>query len=511
MGVVTMRRRPSVAVVEEAPLPRKLLMGLLFMALVFGYLIISETELPSQFLLFGAGLAFLLLFMVGMRRTDIPLYVLVAYLPFSKMLAGDFSGFMTAFNLTNLLLVLVVMSWAANPGREGRLKLEPHALHAPIFLMVLWAIISFGYHEGRLGIEYLGSMSGVFKRWLDPILLYFLFFSLVKDRQRWKTIVVLIMIGVTIAALMAVVDYMGMKESTSLEKSRIGGIAGQPNILGAFFVYYMFLFAGFWLQRIRQWRAWGYLIPFLLCFRGIMVTFSRGAYLAFAQGVMGLAFFKSKLLFALAVLAVGVAALNPWLLPPGIRYRLESTFRNRSGSIADVYTDMPDLQEELARSATVRLIVWRGGLDMIKEDPAFGVGLGRFPINIKHFTHEYGLYKYVDAHNTYLITAAEMGVPALVFLIFTFLAIFRITAVVYRHHPDPFIQATALGFLGGLSGLLMANMFGSRMNTTEVSGYFWILAALMARAHRWVREAQGTRRRGRGVVRSVPYVTGVER
>ena len=495
MGAFAVRRRHRAAAIEEAPLPRKLLMGLLFMALVMGYLVLSERELPRSFLLVGAGVGFLILFMTGMQRTDIPLYVLVAYLPFSKMLAGDFGGVMTAFNLTNLLLVLVVMSWAANPGKEGRLKLEPHALHVPIFFMVGWAVVSFTYHEGRLGLDYLIYTIGVFKRWLDPVLLYFLFFSLVKDRQRWKTVVVLIMVGVAVAALMAVVDYMGMRESTSLEKSRIGGIAGQPNILGAFFVYYMFLFAAFWLQRIRQPKAWGFLVPFLLCFRGIMVTFSRGAYLAFAQGAMGLAFFKNKLLFALAVLAIGFAALNPWMLPPGIRYRLESTFHNRSTSVTDVYAEMPQLQQELDRSAAVRLIVWRGGLDMIKDDPWFGGGLGLFPQQIRHYTYEYGLSKYVDAHNTYLITAAEMGVPALVFLLLVFLAIFRVTAVVYRKHPDPFIQSTALGFLGGLSGLLMANMFGSRMNTTEVSGYFWILAALMARAHLWVREAQIKRKR----------------
>ena len=48
-----------------------------------------------------------------------------------------------------------------------------------------------------------------------------------------------------------------------------------------------------------------------------------------------------------------------------------------------------------------------------------------------------------------------------------------------------------MGFLGGLSALLMANMFGSRLNSSEVAGFFWIMAALMARAYIWAKEGQG--------------------
>jgi len=50
------------------------------------------------------------------------------------------------------------------------------------------------------------------------------------------------------------------------------------------------------------------------------------------------------------------------------------------------------------------------------------------------------------------------------------------------HTKDRFFKAFALGMLGGMFGLLMANMFGSRLNTEEVSSYFWLLAGLLMRA-----------------------------
>ena len=490
-----MRRSTSLtAAAEVAPVPRGLILAMLFVMGVLGFLAQTDRQIPSLIIALCSIAGVMGLFLTSLRRPELPIYVMVAYLPFSKVLIGDFGGIMAALNLTNLLIVVLFVSWWTSSHAERRPLFEPHMLHLPIVLLVGWVLISFvrtTFLYGHMWVEsYLSESLSDLKRWLDPIVIYFLFFHLVKDRQRWKTVVVLIMVGVTIAALMAIREYLTGNEGSSLESSRVGGIAGQPNILGAFFVYYMFLFAAFWLQRVNRPKAWGFLVPFLLCFRGIMVTFSRGAYVAFAQGVLGLTYFKNKFLFALAAGAIAFVVMNPSVLPGGMRYRLESTFRPQT-QIVDPY-GTTDLEKSLDESSAVRLMIWRGATQMIQKHPWFGIGLGRFPYEIREYLAQ---DRWIDAHNAYLITAAEFGVPALVLFVLILLVLFRITAVVYRRHPDPFIRATALGFLGGLSGLFMANMFGSRLNTTEVSGYFWILAALMARAHLWTREEMSAAQR----------------
>ncbi len=475
----------SAVVPQEDRVPLKLLAAMFAVIAALGYIVTKDIELPTAAIVGGGIAGLLILLLVGIRRPDIPLYAMVAYLPFSKLLVGDFGGLMMALNLTNLLLVVILLSWFLNAATEGRILFEPHILHLPVFLLTGWALCSFWFTYSQTGLWYLRESISDMKRWLDPIVIYFLFFHVVKTRRRWKTLVVIMMFAVTLAALMALYDYLNVGEGSSLDRARIGGIAGQPNILGAFFVYYMFLFAGFWLQHLKRPRYWLLLVPFAICFRAIMVTFSRGAYLAFAQGAMGLAFFKNKVLFFLAVGAVAFALFNPWLLPEGVQYRLQTTFKDRRTQITDVY-GISELEEDLDQSSAIRIIIWRGAGQMIADNPWFGVGLGRFQRYISAYTG--GQVKWIDAHNAYIITAAEFGIPALLLFLLTVLVLFRITNVVYKRHPDPFIKATALGFLGGLSGLLMANMFGSRLNTTETSGYFWILAALMARAYVWTRE-----------------------
>ena len=84
-----------------------------------------------------------------------------------------------------------------------------------------------------------------------------------------------------------------------------------------------------------------------------------------------------------------------------------------------------------------------------------------------------------------MVASFPITVPLIAFLAML-LVLFIQTRWLYRHTTDPWFKAVSLGMLGGLGGLAMANMFGSRIYAhEEISGYFWILAALVMRAMRW--------------------------
>ncbi len=499
------RRRPASILEEDRPLSMHLILVMLGVIGVLGYVVLSEAHIPSYVLGLGCVLGGTALFFVSQVRPEITLYLLAAYLPFSKQLAGDFGGLMTALNLTNIFLVIVIWNWFVSAGSSRGSMFEPNRMHLPVVFMALWSFFSFMAAGAKYGSGYLGTYFSEYKRWLDPIICYFVFFHLVKDRQRWKNLIIIFMISVTVVACMAIWEYRSLAGASSLESSRVYGIADNPNSLGAFFVYYMFLFTGFWLHRMNRPRMWLLLIPFLLCFRGIMVTFSRGAYLAFGAGCLGLSFLRSKALFLLTCGILAFTLVNPWLLPAGIRYRLESTFKNKNTEITDTYGGT-DLEKQVDTSSGKRLLIWEGARKMIAEYPVFGVGLGQFQANIA----EYAPVGHMDAHNAYILTAAELGIPMLIGFIAMFLMLWWTTYEVYRKHTDFFIKSTALGCFGGFTGLALANVFGSRLNSSEVAGYFWILAALMARALAWAKEEAGTER-GRKKVAPVIVRTGLAR
>ena len=410
---------------------------------------------------------------IVLSQPEIVTYMLVAYLPFSEQLAGDFGGLATAFNLTNILMFFLIIVWLT-----GRYALDepiwlPSSLNTPVILFLLIgmvAVIRGNYYEsGRLWTAII-----LYKRWITPYIIYFLVLNTVKKRETIKHIVFIICLATTLAALMAIYDYIEIGNVSSIEKSRVGGIVDQPNMLAAFFNYYMFLPFGFFLMNIRKPRYWLLLIPFLIQFRGIMVTFSRGGYMAFALGLYAITFFRGKMLFLLLLFATWLAVLNPILLPAGIRYRMGQTFEKHVS-----YADAPeDLEGSLESSAHSRVEVWKGGLAMIKDHPFFGVGYGMFELMIKYY---WSGQRRIDAHNTYLIIAAEMGIPALIIFLWVIGIVFWNTFALYRTTSDPYAKALALGFTGGLFALLMSNMFGSRLDSQEISSYFWILAALVVR------------------------------
>ena len=84
------------------------------MALIglFGFLVVKEVQIPSSLLAAFAGLGLVVLLFLGLRSPELCLYVLIAYVPFSGVLVGDFGTQAMAFNLTNVLTAAVLIAHA---------------------------------------------------------------------------------------------------------------------------------------------------------------------------------------------------------------------------------------------------------------------------------------------------------------------------------------------------------------------------------------------------------------
>ncbi|MFH1245699.1 MAG: O-antigen ligase family protein [Candidatus Omnitrophota bacterium] len=442
-----------------------------FLILIFAVIVEKNIELPRFILYSAGGLGLFWLFLNSVSNPRIVLYVLTAYLPFSKILGGDFGGFMTAFNLTNILTIMAFLAWFSSALLKNRKFYTRTTLDVPLLIFMFLGCFSLVKGITYFGTVYAAELIFPLKRWLTPMLLFFIFFNIVRTKEEIKNITYIIMFVVFVAALMAIRDYMDVCGFSSLEKSRVGGIAEQPNMLAAFFVYYMFLFAGFMLVYWEKLKYWFLFLPFLACFRGIQVTFSRGGYLAFAAAAMVLVFFRSKGLFLFCTLILMFTALNPQFLPEGIRYRMSSTFSNDR-----VFTQSVD--DVVDSSSRNRLEAWKGGIEIIKEHPLSGIGYGLFPYTIPY----YAPVSQMDAHNTYILIASEMGIPALLAFLLILFIMLQNARRLYKSTRDKFCRALSLGFLGSLGGIFVSNIFGGRLDSQEVSSYFWILAALIFKA-----------------------------
>ncbi|MBN1587676.1 MAG: O-antigen ligase family protein [Candidatus Omnitrophica bacterium] len=460
---------------EETQVDLKLFGILAAIVCCLAILVEKETQLPKGVLLMAGALGIGGLLISAFRSPNLPVYALTVYLPFNRVLVGDFGGGVTALNLTNILVGILLISWLSTGRKKENKFWTKSPLGIPVFLFAMAGALSLVTAASTFGSHYLSRYIFELKRWLDPLFIYYIVYNTVRNKKVIKHLTLIIGFTVTVVAAMAIKDYIDVGQVSSLEKSRIGGIAEQPNILGTFFCYYMFLLAAFWITNIKRLSAWGLLVPFLMCFRGIMVTFSRGAYLAFACGGMALTWFRSKIIFGILIFYIVAAMSNPVLLPSGIRYRMDQTWQNKQSTS---YVDQS--QADLEASADTRLKIWRGAFLMIQDYPLTGVGYGLFDDYIPQYAPD--LRGAIDAHNQYLLIAGEMGIPALLIFLWILFIIWWKTRYLYHHAKDPFIKSMALGWLAGLAGVLIGNLFGSRLHSMEISGYFWILSALVMRA-----------------------------
>jgi O-antigen ligase len=163
------------------------------------------------------------------------------------------------------------------------------------------------------------------------------------------------------------------------------------------------------------------------------------------------------------LLAVGIGLLMPDLGPASVA---------RLRSILD-----PD-----QATARVRLLIWRGALDLATHHPILGVGLGNFEFAYPEVrsVEEWRLSRrdvVDDAHNEYLHTLVETGLLGLAaFLWFLFHAA-RSARDLLR---SPEARNEALPLVAALAGLLLYAGFGFPFKDPTSGAYWWMFLGYLS-------------------------------
>jgi hypothetical protein len=130
----------------------------------------------------------------------------------------------------------------------------------------------------------------------------------------------------------------------------------------------------FWRSKKILWNTLFVILPVCILLIGIFLTHSRGALIA---------------LMAIAIVAVRRRiGLVPALLLGGALFL---------GAMALNFTGGRDVS---ASAGEDRTALWSEGLEVLKANPAFGVGYG----NLSDYTDEH-----LTAHNSVIVCAAELG------------------------------------------------------------------------------------------------------
>ena len=209
---------------------------------------------------------------------------------------------------------------------------------------------------------------------------------------------------------------------------------------------------------LLRWSA----IPWLVSLVGLLATYTRGAWMGFAAGVLALMPVTRKgrwlLLGGLVVLALAALA-GPQHL------------RERFMTMGD--PDDPTVRE--------RVYMWRSGLAMWRQHPVLGLGPG----GVKREYASYALPEAVKkrtghVHNTPLQILIERGALGLAAWLWIWAAFIARSLSLLRRLPEEAARERTLvvGGLVAIVGFLVAGLSEYNFGDSEVVMVAWALAAL---------------------------------
>ena len=399
------------------------------------------------------------------------LYLLIFWLPYSKAVVE-----------TSVILGLIL--WMVKRALFTRRFLEENqgAQINQMEVLRIWApaksflngpiavFLIFGMISTLTSVLLLQSFQGYFMKILEWFIIYFLVIEVFTDKKHiWTAFSVFLF-----TSLATVLDslqqfYWTQKDiflGYVITDSRATAGFGHPNDLAGYltFVILISMVFLFWEKK----PAWKFLVGMILMVLSawsLVVTFSRGAWLA---AVAGAFFFLSSVCFVRkSVQSFIFLALMIFILWIGIFFTAgKKEFR----------LDAPDVRVTVGW----RSDLWEDSLKMIQNRPNFGYGPSTFMSTFFDFGSAIrgkDYYKPTYAHNCFIQLAAEVGFWGFGSFLWILALLFQkmIGQLRSRKAGDYNLKMLGAGMLGGTVAFLGHSFVDTNLFSLQLSALFWLM------------------------------------
>lgn len=468
--------------------------------------------------------------LISHRAIEFLFYALFFLIPL--VFAGNTSE-LFEFNkmwVTFALTVAIGFFWFLKTVSVGELRIKRTPLDIPIVLFlisqIVSTVISLDPHTSLWG--YYSRFNGGLLSIISYIFLYYAFVSNLNLTKVVKNIFLVSVISAFIAVVWALPSHFGHDPTCFIfrggfdvscwttdfqPKVRIFGTLGQPAWLAAYLVLLIPVVLAFSIsfKKIdlrKSFISISFLILTSLFFLAFLYTRTRSAVLALGAGL--LIFFTGMLLSDLPkrknllkelikkhqiiILSIVLFAVIGFFaeipLSPFDKISFQSLKnqiqKTKQAATAQIVPEQHTAQLGGTDSGKIRLIVWRGAVNIWKEHPIFGTGVETFAYAyyknrpIEHnLTSEWN-FLYNKAHNeylNYLATTGAFGLLSYLSIIGLFLLIYltaffkikkksllslfsRIGVVLKNESYSDARGPLALGIVSGFVTILITNFFG---------------------------------------------------
>ncbi len=202
----------------------------------------------------------------------------------------------------------------------------------------------------------------------------------------------------------------------------------------------------------------------------IFLSGSRGGMLAiFVElAVIGVVLSRQKKSMRIAIgagaFAVVLVSLLAWLGGKELTTRVASISTEARGEI----------------SGGMRLSIDRDTVQMFRQRPILGWGLGTFPVVYPQFRSFYTNFFVNEAHNDYLQLLSEMGLLGFGTMIWFFVLLFRRIPRKIQQWPSNVSGAVTLACTLGISGILVHSLIDFNLQIPANAALFYVFCTIAA-------------------------------
>ncbi|PIE33330.1 hypothetical protein CSA56_12225 [candidate division KSB3 bacterium] len=375
--------------------------------------------------------------------------------------------------LIQMTIVGIGMVWAVKTTIKGSAVYYPAPLDLPFLLFLGIGVINL----------LTSTCSHITEREFFLVFSYFLLYFLVaqqlKTRRRVLGLTFILVLAGSGESLFGLIQYLqGATTVLGQHTPNIGTVNAtyiSHNHFAGFLVLVIPLVIGLFLGTLQVEKR---LLLFLLL--GIMgaafvLSLSRGGLLSLGCAGTGLllclalkhwheiGFWKIFIVLILLVGFIGSVIFFVGFSP--IAHR--SLFR----------TILPD---KVIVGHEIRLPIWRNALVLVKEFPLFGSGLGTFGFVFQRYCPPeiHQNRQVYAAHNDYLELLIEMGIPALLLVLWGIYRLYRHVLNIYFRYDDPLLTSLLIGGLTSITAMAVHSFFDFNLQIPANAVLFVIVLAL---------------------------------
>jgi len=392
--------------------------------------------------------------------------------------------------IVHFLAIIITGFWILKAINNKRFEIAKTPLDIPIILLffsyTLSTIFSIDTHTSIFGY-YSRFNQGL----LSTISYLLLFYAFVTNfpKEKIPRLFISICASAFLVAAWGILQHYGIDEAYWVQdvKMRVFSTLGQPNWLAAYLAMIIPIPLALLSQTKNKPLVTFYLLLVTVLYLAFTFTNSRGAALGLLVGLGFFYFFLLKfrksfgLNLKLPLLFILIAFITNIIF--GTAFFSPKTFFKKAAQTTP--KESPEVSNKESKggqgtpSGDIRLIVWKGALNIFNHYPIFGSGVETFAYSYYQFrptehnkTSEWE-FLYNKAHNEYLNYLATMGLfgfGAYLFLIISFL---RYCGSYITKGENKIIL---LALLAGYVSYLVQNFFG--FGVVAISLLFYAFPAL---------------------------------